>query len=212
MIQLIKRLWQQINSKRKKQLGLTVVLMLMASVAEIISIGAVVPFLGALANPDVIFQHERAQYFINYFGITNSSQLLLPFMVIFSIAAVLAGLTRIILLWSQTRLAHAIGADFSYQIYKHTLYQPYSTHIAQNSSEVIATISNKVDQVVGQTLLPVLAILSSFIMLTMVSLLRCISVKLFELLEEGSANSGATLPIRILLFNLQWCIFPSIHS
>ena len=168
VIQLIKRLWQQINSKRKKQLGLTVVLMLMASVAEIISIGAVVPFLGALANPDVIFQHERAQYFINYFGITNSSQLLLPFTLIFSIAAILAGLTRIILLMSQTRLAAAIGADFSYKIYEHALYQPYSSHIAQNSSEVIATISTKTDQVVGQTLLPVLAILSSFIMMSMI--------------------------------------------
>ena len=171
VILLLKRLWQQINAKRKKQLGLIMVLMLMASVAELVSIGAVIPFLGALANPEVVFQYERLQYFINYFGITDSSQLLLPFTVMFSIAAVLAALTRIILLWSQIRLAAAIGADFSYQIYKHTLFQPYSDHIAQNSSEVIATVSTKTDQVVGQTLLPVLAIFSSFIMLSVILLL-----------------------------------------
>ncbi len=168
MMVLLKRLWRQINAKRKKQLGLMTVLMLMASMAELVSIGAVVPFLGVLANPEVVFEHESLQYFINYFGITNSSQLLLPFTMIFSIAALLAGLTRIILLWSQTRMAAAIGADFSYKIYEHTLYQPYSAHIAQNSSEVIAAISTKTDQVVGQTLLPILAILSSFIMLSVI--------------------------------------------
>ena len=168
VILLLKRLWQQINAKRKKQLGLIMVIMLMASVAELVSIGAVIPFLGVLANPEVVFQYEGLQYFINYFGITDSSQLLLPFTVMFSIAAVLAALTRIILLWSQAVLAHAIGADFSYQIYKHTLYQSYSTHIVRNSSEVIATISTKTDQVVSQTLLPVLNILSSIIMLSMI--------------------------------------------
>jgi len=168
VILLLKRLWQQINAKRKKQLGLIMVIMLMASVAELVSIGAVIPFLGVLANPEVVFQYEGLQYFINYFGITDSSQLLLPFTVMFSIAAVLAAFTRIILLWSQAVLAHAIGADFSYQIYKHTLYQSYSTHIARNSSEVIATISTKADQVVSQTLLPVLNILSSIIMLSMI--------------------------------------------
>jgi ATP-binding cassette, subfamily B, bacterial PglK len=170
----LKRLWLQINTKRKKQLGLLIVLMLIASVAEVVSIGAVVPFLGALANPEVILQHERAQYFINYFGITESSQLLLPFFLVFAIAAILAGLTRIALLCVQTRLAAAIGADFSYQIYKYTLHQPYSKHIAQNSSEVIAAISTKTDQVVGQNLLPTLNIASSFIMLNMILILMMI--------------------------------------
>jgi len=146
----------------------------MASVAEIVSIGAVVPFLSVLANPEVVYEHEKLQYFIKYFGITNSSQLLLPFTLIFSIAAILAGLTRIVLLWSQTKLAAAIGADFSFQIYNHTLFQSYSEHIAQNSSEVIAAISTKTDQVVGQTLLPILAILSSCIMLGMILILLMI--------------------------------------
>ena len=174
MILSVKRLWIQINTKRKRQLGIVMILMIMASVAEIVSIGAVVPFLSVLANPEVVYEHERLQYFIKYFGITNSSQLLLPFTLIFSIAAILAGLTRIVLLWSQTKLAAAIGADFSFQIYNHTLFQSYSEHIAQNSSEVIAAISTKTDQVVGQTLLPILAILSSFIMLSMILILLMI--------------------------------------
>mgnify|MGYP001326649803 CR=1 FL=1 len=208
VILLLKRLWQQINAKRKKQLGLIMVIMLMASVAELVSIGAVIPFLGVLANPEVVFQYEGLQYFINYFGITDSSQLLLPFTVMFSIAAVLAALTRIILVWSQAVLAHAIGADFSYQIYKHTLFQPYSDHIAQNSSEVIATVSTKTDQVVGQTLLPVLAIFSSFIMLSVILMLLIAIHPVMTI----SAMAGFAFIYSILILNTKKKLHLNSHK
>ena len=62
MMVLLKRLWRQINAKRKKQLGLITVLMLMASISELVSIGAVVPFLGVLANPEVVFRDYAVLY------------------------------------------------------------------------------------------------------------------------------------------------------
>jgi len=165
---LFLQLYCHIRQERKKQLMLIMALMLIASVAEVISIGAVVPFLGVLANPETVFQHEYAQPVIRYAGITEPSQLLLPFSAVFGIAALLSGAMRIALLWGQTRLAHAIGADLSYQIYKHTLYQPYSVHVARNSSEIIAGISTKANQVVSAAVLPVLTILTSLVMIVMV--------------------------------------------
>ena len=165
---LLRRLWGHITFKRKKQLLLIMLLMLLASFAEVVSIGAVVPFLGVLANPEAVFHHQYVQQVIGYVGITSADQLMLPFTVMFAVTAVLAGTMRIILLWGQTRLAHAIGADLSYQIYKRTLYQPFSVHVARNSSEIVAGISTKADQVVGHALLPVMTIISSLIMLLMV--------------------------------------------
>ena len=50
---------------------------------------------------------------------------------------------RFILLWTQTRLCHAIGADISLRIYMLTVNQPYEAHINRNSSEVIAGITLK---------------------------------------------------------------------
>ena len=167
---LLKRLWKNINLKRKKQLSLVLLFIMAASVTEVISIGAVIPFLGVLANPEAFFQHELAQSFINYSNIAEPSQLLPLFATAFMIAALMAGLMRIALLWGQTRLAHAIGADLSYQIYKNTLYQPYSVHLEQNSSEVISAIATKSDQVVMQTILPIMYIVSSIFMLIMILL------------------------------------------
>lgn len=168
MYKLLKRLWNVITLKRKRQLAIVVVLMLLASAAEVFSIGAVMPFLAVIAKPQVVFEHEYAQFFVNYLGLTEPNQLIFPLMVLFALAALIAGLMRILLLWSQTRISHAIGVDIGYKIYKITLYQPYSKHVLTNSSEVISGISIKVSQVIGNIVLPILTIISSFVMVTII--------------------------------------------
>jgi ATP-binding cassette, subfamily B, bacterial PglK len=168
LTQLLGRLWLHITVIRKKQLGLLFIFMLLTSVAEVVSIGAVIPFLSILGNPDAVFEYELMKTLVNQVGITTSSQLLLPLTIAFIVAAVTAGGMRIVLLWGQTRLAHAVGADLSYQIYKRTLFQPYSVHVTKNSSEVVAGVSTKANQVVRQTVQPILISLSSILMLIVI--------------------------------------------
>jgi len=52
------------------------------------------------------------------------------------------------LLWGSTRLSYASGAEVSTDVYRRTLYQPYQTHVARNSSVVISGITTKVDEAV----------------------------------------------------------------
>lgn len=139
--------------------------MVLASVAEMASIGVVLPFLGALMSPERLFVNPLMQPVIAALGINQAHQLLFPLTVFFALAALLSGAMRLALLWAQTRLGFGIGADFSIQIYKKTLYQPYSVHVARNSNEVIAGISNKTNSVIYGTLLPLLFIASSSLLL-----------------------------------------------
>ena len=165
LTQLLYRLWRHINPQRRLQAGLLLLVMMAASFAEVVSIGAVLPFLGALTAPDRIFSHPMAQFFIDMLDLTESKQLLLPITIIFAFAALFSGAMRLVLLWAQTRFGHAVGADFSFSIYRRTLYQPYSVHVASNTSEVIAGISTKANAVVGGVLMPLASILSSILIL-----------------------------------------------
>lgn len=158
-------LWKHFTAHRRKQFGLLFVLMVFASFAEVLSIGAVLPFLAVLTNPEQLYNNDLAQPIIHLLDITNSKQLILPLTIAFSLAALLSGVMRLFLLWAQTRLSHAIGADLSFSIYQRTLYQPYTTHVSRNSSEVIAGVSQKANEVVHLTVLPILIVLSSAIML-----------------------------------------------
>lgn len=162
---LLKRLWHHISPRRRGQFGLLLVLMLLASFAEILSIGAVLPFLGVLTAPERVFEHAAAQPIIKALGITMPAQLLLPLTSAFAVAALIAGAMRLLLLWASTRLSFSTGADLSISIYRRTLYQPYAVHCSRNSSEVINGISGKANGVINSIIVPALTLISSSVML-----------------------------------------------
>ena len=145
---LLKRLWHHVNHRRRRQFCLLLVLILMASFAEVLSIGAVIPFLAVLTAPESIFELPAAQPVIQMLGLTEPKQLLLPLTIAFGVAALVAGAMRLLLLWASTRLSFATGADLSISIYRRTLYQPYAVHCARNSSEIINGISIKTSGVI----------------------------------------------------------------
>jgi ATP-binding cassette subfamily B protein len=161
----IKRLWAHLAPRRRNQLTLLLVIMVITSFAEALSIGAVLPFLGVLMSPEKVFTSEYVQPIVSILEITQPNQLLLPLTLLFIAAAIFSAGMRLTLIWAQTRLGHAIGADLSLQSYERTLYQPYSVHASRNSSETIAGISGKVSSVVHSTLLPLLSSISSVLIL-----------------------------------------------
>lgn len=162
--QLLYRLWHHFSSRRRVQFALLLVLMILASFAEILSIGAVLPFLAILTDPARVFAHPSAQLIVQAMGLTEPKQLLPPLTIAFGLAALIAGAMRLMLLWASTRLSYAAGADLSISIYRRTLYQPYAVHAARNSSEIIDGISNKTNNAI-QVINMTLNLISSSVML-----------------------------------------------
>jgi len=175
---MIKELWQHLTKRRRKQIFLLLILMVLASIMEIVSISAVVPFLGALTSPEKIYQHQLAQPLIQILEITEPSQLLLPLSIIFIVATLVSATVRLLLLYVSTRLSYAIGSDISINIYRRTLYQDYSVHTSRNSSEIINSIITKTSVVISQILAPLLTLVSSIIiMLGIISIIFTINAQ-----------------------------------
>jgi ATP-binding cassette subfamily B protein len=165
---LFLRLWNLISYRRKVQFLVLIILLLFASFAEIISIGAIIPFLGVLTSPERFFKSSYLHSFINILDVKSPKEMLFPFTILFSTAILFSGILRFLLLWVQTKISYAIGSDFSNEIYKRTLYQPYNVHVLRNSSEIISTISGKVNSVILQVLVPILVIISSTFLLLLI--------------------------------------------
>lgn len=142
--------------------------MLVSAFAEVVSLGAVLPFIGILTAPDRVFNHPIVADVVQAWGIASADQIVLPITVAFATAALIAGAIRILLLWVITRLAVVSGADLSNEVYRRTLYQPYRVHAARNSSDTISGITSKVDITVFGVLLPLLTLISSSVLLTAV--------------------------------------------
>ena len=162
---LLLQLWQHMTLRRRHQFTLLLILMVLASFAEIISIGSVIPFLSALTSPENFFINPLAQPLISFLRIESANQLIVPLTIIFCLSAILSGGVRLVLLMFTTRLSFATGSDFGIDIYQRTLYQPYKVHVSRNSSEIINGISNKANAIIYSVILPALTLVSASVML-----------------------------------------------
>jgi ATP-binding cassette subfamily B protein len=162
---LLGRLWRHLSPRRQSQLGMLLLLMLASAFVETVSLGLVLPFLGVLTAPEqVLGNHPALAGLVSGWGIATAADLLLPLTLAFAAMALAAGAFRMLLLWTTTRLANAIGADLSIDVYRRTLYQPYRVHIARNSSEVITGLVAKVNGAAA-VLQSVLTFISSLVLL-----------------------------------------------
>ena len=109
-LSLVARLWGHLTRRRKRQFLLLIGLMLVSALAEVVSLGAVLPFLGVLVAPERVFSFPVVVDVAQAFGINSPNQLLLPLTVAFAVAALTAGTIRILLLWATTRIAFAAGS------------------------------------------------------------------------------------------------------
>ena len=164
LFKLQKDLWLHLSQRRKIQLIMVLLLMIASSFTEVISIGLVVPFLSALAESEKLYEMPGLKNLWWSLGASNYEDLPFLLAIMFCIGALTAGTMRLILLWVNTRLSYAIGADFSVEIYRRTLYQPYSIHIARNSSDIISGVITKTGLVIN-VISAVLTLSSSIIII-----------------------------------------------
>ena len=165
MLDLMARLWDHVSHRRQRQLFLLVLLMVLASFAEVVSLSALAPFLAAITSPQRLFEQPGMQFFIQIFSISSAVELLGPVTFFFCFAVLISGITRMSLLWATTKLSYGLGADLSMSVYRRTLYQPYLTHISRNSSELVASMSTKVGGVILHIINPILIAISSSVIL-----------------------------------------------
>jgi ATP-binding cassette subfamily B protein len=146
---LLLGIWGHLSRRRRIQLGLLLVMMLASGGAELVSLGAVLPFLAVLSDPERLWQQPLVQALAVPVGFTQASELLLPATLAFAAAAVLAAVVRLANLWLNGRLAAVVGSDLSCEAYRRTLYQPYGVHVQRNSAAVISGTTTQINLTVG---------------------------------------------------------------
>ena len=171
MLKLLKRLWHFLEKKRKRQFFGLIFLTIITSFAEMISLGAIFPFITVLTNPEQVYEIPFLGEILISNGMEKGDELIIPLATIFALAALIAGLMRLFLLKVSVLISNATGADLSINVFERTLYQPYSTHISRSSSEVISGITQKVNAATNVLISVVTVITNSFLFLSIMATL-----------------------------------------
>ena len=159
-----------ISKRRRVQLIFILILMTLGVLAEMVSIGAVVPLINVISKQSQSNSSGITYQFIEILGkinIKTGEEII----VAFSILYLSASIFKIIIMWISIRFAYGLGGDLGSKIFKEILKKNYTWHINRNSSETIAGIE-KVNILVGGVITPIMqgtvAILSTFgILVTM---------------------------------------------
>ncbi len=171
-INLLMSFWSQISSKRKLQVKLLLVLMLLSGISETISVGSIIPFLSVLTSNESLFENKIISQISSFFRIYNQEQLIIPATFIFISSVLIAAIIKLLNIWTTGRLSAGIGSELSYSAFRRTLYQPYSVHLSRNSSDFVASISIHLKTTIS-VLQSILSMISSIIVML------CILVALF---------------------------------
>lgn len=162
---LMRRLWGHLNGSRRLQCAMLLGLMIISAFLEAVSLGLILPFLGVLTSPQQVMDKPFFNRYAELMGVVTAQDWMLVLTSLFIFATLASAAVRLILLWTNTQFSFSVGADLGLEVYRRTLYQPYSVHLTRNSSELISGITGKVAGIVYGALLPLLALLSASVML-----------------------------------------------
>ncbi|RWC69018.1 MAG: ABC transporter ATP-binding protein [Mesorhizobium sp.] len=136
--------------------------MMFGALAEAATLGALLPFLARIANPEAVGGQSFLARQLAGFRLTSSSDSLLDLTILFSVVAIIAGAVRIFLAWATNSYVFSLGHEVGVKVYDQVLRQPYSYHVSRNSSSVLAAL-RQVQAITAGVMLPLLQSISGII-------------------------------------------------
>lgn len=178
LVQELRQLLGHVDNRRRRQLALLLILMTFSSLSEVVSLGAVMPFLAALSNAERLLRSEQLKPLLELFQIETAEQLVVGFALTFVTSVIVANGLRILTINVQARLAGNISSDLTCQLYRKMLLQPYSFYMQRDSGDLINLIMGDTKALSNKVLVPLLAcVTNSFTILAIVGGLFLINAR-----------------------------------
>ena len=146
--ELIFYLWKNLEKFHKVKLFKLLVIMFLCALFELISLASVFPFLIYITDPNEFKSNQYFYKFINFFGITDNSEILLFITCFFLFAVVLTFFVRLYNIWLNENTSAILGTHISKKVFRNLLFRDYSWHLNSNTSQIINDTINNVSYTV----------------------------------------------------------------
>lgn len=166
---LFRRLWRVLPNRRRRDVVIAMVWMVISGLSELVTMVLLVPFLVALSAPERLMRMAAVGWLGSLLGMESPQALLLPLTLLLCGAALLGALLRSNALWINSRLAADIGHDLSVTTYASILNAEHTFLLERNSSELITALE-AIDQFVGVVFRSLLQMISSLMIAVVVGI------------------------------------------
>jgi len=170
MLKIIIEFFLLLTPTQRKQFYLLQVLVIIMSLAEIVSIVSIVPFMTIVGDPSVLEKDNLLSILFLKSNIDDPYEFIfyLGFIVLATLA--IATLVSMFITWRLTMFANKVGIEIGDRLYTYYLNQDWLFHTIGNSSNLTKKIANETTRVTIEILVP-LMLMNSRIVLTFFILL-----------------------------------------
>lgn len=147
------RVWKLIAKDWKIRLLILLVFMFISGLAELITLGSVLPFLTVLVDPSALSEISFVKEILLFFSFEDDDLLLL-FSFIFGICVITSSALRLVILRINMRWSYLIISELSTEAFNKTLNRPYLDHTKSNSSDLISAVTRKVSTLQTSIIMP----------------------------------------------------------
>ena len=126
--------WSVLSGRERRGMVLVMVLMLLGSLLETLSLGLVVPAVGLLVQPNYV---EKFPFLDNLLGNPSEAEFAVIAMIFLVFIYVLKSMFLVWSSWIQSGFSLVVTARIGRQLFEKYLRQPYPFHLQRNSSELI---------------------------------------------------------------------------
>lgn len=159
-IEDLKAIASALPKRRRTQFVLIGLLMLCGAVAEFVTLGAIIPFIGVMSDPVGFLNSHGSQLGGSLYAAVDKENARFIFTSIFVLALLLAGSIRICVSWLSAKFAMTVAQDLSQIVYYNILEQDYSFHLNNASAELLAA-AQKINAFSTSVLVPIMQSLTA---------------------------------------------------
>jgi len=163
MIKSIKKFYSLLTKREKRNFFLLIFAMLFMGATEIAGIGSIAPFLGVIANPQIVEEQKILKSLYDFFQFKDTRS----FIIAMGFGAlgfvILRNLTAAAVKFFEIRYAEMRGYRLSKRLMAKYLGQPYVFFLNKNSSEISRNVLAEVNNLIRQFLIPLLELMTRLI-------------------------------------------------
>ncbi len=147
LLQMIKNVYYILDRKQRAEAVGVIIVILVSSCFETLSVGIIVPFIMVIMTPEVIRANQYVSFICDKLHIKTDMQLLMAMAVVLSCVFLLKNLYLIFSNYIQAKFRFKLQKQLTVKMMEAYLKRPYSYFIKVNSAEIIRSLGCDVGNV-----------------------------------------------------------------
>ena len=169
MVDIYRQLWVLMTRQERRRFFLLMVATIIMSLFELAGVGVILPFLSVVADPGVVETNPVLAGFADFFGLRTPEQIMIGVGLAAFAVIVIGMIVRAAVTYLQFRFSLMRSYSIASRLLHGYLSQDYIWQVSRNSSDLASSILSEVDQVVRETLLPAVLLISNVLVLALIT-------------------------------------------